>query len=232
MGLFDLFGRKSRQDAEEAEKTKDTSDGMVYSGMRVEVTTFDGQMLFIAKLRGLRGHTAELHLYSENTLPQEEEPFHVKIRGYNDHEKKAVYMEGFITPKPDNIWHVDELKIAKIVNDRAFFRLSTDIEATLTTFSGHGASEQPCRLLNISIGGVCIGSEYVHHIDDRFLLNVKLLEDRAPSAMYCQILRITEKEQSKYEYGCKFLELTEADQDQIAQNIFTFQCKKRKGSQK
>lgn len=141
-------------------------------------------------------------------------------------------MEGFITPKPDNIWHVDELKIAEIVNDRAFFRLSTDIKATLTTFSGHGASEQPCRLLNISIGGVCIGSEYVHHIDDRFLLNVKLLEDRAPSAMYCQILRITEKEQSKYEYGCKFLELTEADQDQIAQNIFTFQCKKRKGSQK
>lgn len=55
MGLFDLFGRKSRQDAEETEKTKDTSDGMVYSGMRVEVTTFDGQMLFIAKLRGAAG---------------------------------------------------------------------------------------------------------------------------------------------------------------------------------
>lgn len=46
----------------------------------------------------LHGKKAELHQYSEIELPEQEEPRHVKIRGYNDHNRKAVHMEGMITP--------------------------------------------------------------------------------------------------------------------------------------
>ena len=45
--------------------------------------------------------------------------------------------------------------------------------------------------------------------------------------MYCEVLRVIDKGDSKFEYGCRFLELAEADQDRITQNIFDAQRKKR-----
>ena len=94
-------------------------------------------------------------------------------------------------------------------------------------FSGLAMGEKPCKMLNISVGGACISSEHKYYAGDKFLLKVKLMEDRPESAMFCQVLRVTEKEDDKFEYGCQFLELTEADQDQITQNIFAVQLQKR-----
>lgn len=223
MGLFDIF----KKQAKEEPKKKDELDLEIYSGMRVEVTSHDGQLLFVAKLVGPHGGRAELSQYSEADVPESEDPLPVRIRGYHDWEKKAVYMEGDITPGPHHVWKVENLVIARIGNDRAFFRLSTDLPATATTFGGFGAGEKPCRLLNISVGGACIGSEVSYREGDKFLLKVKLLEDRDISAMYCQVLRIIDKGDSRYEYGCRFLEVTEADQEKITQNIFAIQRKQR-----
>ena len=230
MKLFDLFGRRTKeQPAQESEKADGTEDMELYSGMRVEVTTFEGRLLFVAKLLGLHGKKAELHQYSEAELSREEEsePLPVKIRGYSDHERKAVYMEGVITPLPDSKWAVEELTVCKISNDRAFFRLSTNLEATATMFSGLEMGEKPCRLLNISVGGASISSTYRYHMGDKFLLKVKLLEDRPISAIFSQVVRIIEKEDAEYEYGCQFLELTEEDEGKITQNIFPVQRQKR-----
>lgn len=227
MGLLDIFKRRPQEEPAAPETAADVEELEIYSGMRVEVTTFDGRLLFVAKLIGLRGSSAELHQYSEASLPQDAEPVRVRIRGYNDHERKAVYMEGTIAPDVKHIWKVEELTVARIGNDRAFFRLDTDIDATITTFGGFGAGEQPCKLLNISVGGACISSAFQFHEDDKFLLKVKLLEDRDISVMYCQVLRIIDKGDSGYKYGCRFLELNENDEAKITQNIFAAQRKKR-----
>lgn len=223
MKLFDLFRKKPREE----EVQEETEALELYSGMRVEVTTFDGRLLFVAKLLNPQGNTAELHQYSDSSLSQETEPMRVRIRGYNDHERKAVYIEGTITPEPRHIWRVEDLMVARIGNDRAFFRLSTNIDASVTMFSGIMAGEKSCKLLNISVGGACIGSDQVYHKGDKFLLKVRLLEDRPPSVMFCQVLRIIERGGSKFEYGCQFLELTEEDQGKITQNIFAAQRKQR-----
>ena len=230
MKLFDLFGKKAK--TPEPEKKKEAGAGEeleLYSGMRVEVTTAEGQLLFVAKLLGLRGSQGELHQYSQTEAAQAEGPLPVRIRGYSDHERKAVYLEGVISPLPNKVWQVEELTLIKIENARAFFRLDTNLDATATVFGGLSAGERPCKLLNISVGGAGIGSEYQYQMGDKFLLKVKLLEDRPVSAMYCQVLRVIEKENAPFEYGCQFLELTEEDQEKITQNIFAAQRKKRGG---
>lgn len=224
MNLLKLFGKRAEEPAKEEEPEEELD---VYSGMRVEVTDADERMLFVAKLLGLRGSQAELHQYSESDLPQEEEPLPVKIRGYSDRKRKAVYMEGAITPMPQHKWSVTELRVCKVENDRAFFRLETNLDATATMFSGLAMGERPCKLLNISVGGASISSEHRYHEGDKFLLKVKLLEDRPESAMYSKVVRVIEKDGGAYEYGCRFLELTEADQEQITRNIFAAQRKKR-----
>ena len=227
MGLFDLF-KKRAAEAPQPSPEEPEQETESYSHMRVEVTTFDGRLLFVAKLMNHRGNRAELHQYSETELPEEaEEAIHVRIRGYHDHLRKAVYMEGYITPLPKHVWQVEQLSVARVGNDRAFFRLDTDLEASVTKFIGRNAGEQPCRLLNISVGGAGISSEQQSWEGDRLLLTVRLMEDRDPSIMFCQVLRVIPKEGGRYEYGCQFLELTEADEEKITQNIFAAQRKTR-----
>ena len=226
MSLLDLFNKKAK--AQPPQESKDANEDLdIYSGMRVEVTTDTGQILFVAKLLGLHGNKAELHQYSESEMTEDAESIHARIRGYSDHERKAVYMEGVITPGPRHIWQVEELTILRVGNDRAFFRLETNLEATATMFSGLAMGEKPCRLLNISVGGASVGSEYRYHEGDKFLLKVRLLEDRPESVMFAQVVRVIAKDEEEFEYGCRFLELTEADQEQITKNIFAAQRKKR-----
>ncbi|MDE7066470.1 MAG: PilZ domain-containing protein, partial [Schaedlerella arabinosiphila] len=129
---------------------------------------------------------------------------------------------------PEHRWLVENLMIARIGNDRAFFRLETNLDAAVTTFGGFSAREHDCKMLNISVGGARILSEEIYQEGDKFLLQVKLLEDRPMSVMFCEVLRIFEREDSKYEYGCRFLELNEEDQDKITQNIFAAQLAERR----
>ena len=228
MKLFDIWRKRAEETpAQKNEKAAEEESLDIYSGMRVEVTTDAGQILFVAKLMGLHGKKAELHQYSEAAIVKDVETIHARIRGYSDYERKAVYMEGIITPGPKHIWQVEELTIVRVGNDRAFFRLTTNLDATATMFSGLAMGEKPCKLLNISVGGASVSSEYRYHKGDKFLLKVRLLEDRPESAMFSQIVRVVEKDEGKFEYGCRFLELTEVDQEQIARNIFAAQRQKR-----
>ena len=86
--------------------------------------------------------------------------------------------------------------------------------------------EEPCTLVNISVGGACISSKTRHDVGDRFLLWVRLLPELEPSMMYCQILRIVTRKHEYYEYGCSFSRMTEIDQEKINQTIFAIQRKK------
>lgn len=225
MKLLDLLKGREKEEPEENE----AEDVELYSGMRVEVTTFQGQMLFVAKLLGVRDDRGELHQYSEAAVPLKDEPIPVRIRGYSDRDRKAVYLEGIISPTPRNVWQVEGLRVCQVGNDRAFFRLETSQYATATMFSGLEKGEKPCKLLNISIGGASIASKVRYHHGDKFLLKVKLLEDRPESAIYSQVVRVTEKKDGRFEYGCRFLELTNEDEGQITQNIFAVQRQQRNG---
>lgn len=227
MGLLQLFGKKAKDQPQKKEETHEAKEAKIYSGMRVEATTLEGKLLFVAKLMGLSGDRAELHQYSEAEIPKEQEAMRVNIRGYNDHNHKAVYMEGTISPQSRHIWKVEALTVIRSGNDRAFFRLSTNLDATITIFSGWDRGEKPCKMLNISAGGACILTQHRFYMGDKFLLKVQLIEDMPLSAMFCQVLRITEKDNGLLEYGSQFLEMTEDTQDKIVQSIFTAERKKR-----
>ncbi|HCT92317.1 MAG TPA: PilZ domain-containing protein [Lachnospiraceae bacterium] len=226
MNLFDLFRKKPGEDMDgKNRKVNGLMELEIYSGMKVVVERPGGQMLFIAKLQNLNRDTAELYQYSDagvlrdTEVLNETDAIKAEIRGYNDRERKAVFMEGTIIPRQKHVWRVEGLNVTRVENERSFSRLSTDLDAAVVISDGDNTKEQACRLLNISAGGASIGSAHRYHKGDTFLLKAKLSEDNIPSVLYCEILRVMEKNVSSYEYGCRFLELTEADQEQIAQNI-------------
>lgn len=228
MNLFGIFGKKGENSA--AGKAKGSSDLKaleIYSGMRVVVEDLEGQVLFIAKLQDPQGDTAGLHQYSDTEVVQDadtealgdKEPVHVKLRGYNDHKRTAVFMEGSISPKQKHIWQVEDLVITEVENERSFSRFDTDVDAVITMPGSGDGEEVHCKLQNISVGGAGLCSEHRYHKGDRFLLKVKLLEDKPAVTLYCEVLRVIEKGPDRFEYGCQFLELTEASQKEITQEI-------------
>ena len=230
MSLLDLFRKKENKESVQDGVEEEYEEPEIYSGMRVEVTSMEGRPLFAGKLMSPMRGQAELYQYTEGEVPESEEPLGVRIRGFNDRKRKAVYMEGTIAPLPKHIWKVEDLHVVGAGNDRAFFRLETNLPASITLFGGgFGGGERECRLLNISVGGARIGIDSQLHAGDKFLLKVKLLEDRDTSVMYCEVLRAIEGKDGTYEHGSRFLELTEADQDKISQNIFAAQLKERNG---
>ncbi|MEZ3485502.1 MAG: PilZ domain-containing protein [Lachnospiraceae bacterium] len=236
MRLFDIFKKKGDEDTSgRDERISDIKALEMYSGMRVVVETPEEQMLFIAKIKDLKGSKARLLQYSDADTEEDldlhraTEHMFVKIRGYNERERKAVLMEGIITPGQKHVWEIDELKVTRVENERAFFRLNTDLDAVILPAAESDEGRQACKLLNISIGGAGIGSEHRYYKGDRFLLKVSMLADRPPSVMFCEVLRVIEKKDAWFEYGCQFLELTEADQEQIAKDISVVQRKRREG---
>ncbi len=228
MKLREFFGKRTGE-------ASDIKQLEIYTGMRVVVETLDGHLLFIASLQDLQRNSAELYQYSEAEIFQDvdEKPVemtestHVKIRGYNDWERKAVFMEGVITPKEKHVWQVDELTVIRIENERSFTRLNMDVDAVIEDSREDGSEVEECKLLNISIGGASIGSKKRYHKGDKFLLKAKLLEGRPSSVVYCEVLRVVERGVDKYEYGCRFLELAEASQEQMAQEIAMISAKQQ-----
>ncbi len=226
--LREFFGKRTGE-------ASDIKQLEIYTGMRVVVETLDGHLLFIASLQDLQRNSAELYQYSEAEIFQDvdEKPVemtestHVKIRGYNDWERKAVFMEGVITPKEKHVWQVDELTVIRIENERSFTRLNMDVDAVIEDSREDGSEGEECKLLNISIGGASIGSKKRYHKGDKFLLKAKLLEGRPSSVVYCEVLRVVERGVDKYEYGCRFLELAEASQEQMAQEIAMISAKQQ-----
>lgn len=222
MKLAELLKKRNEEDTNGKNKrVNDTRELEIYSGMQVIVENSEGQMLFVAKLQDPQRNMAELYQYSETGICQDMEgvPLQIRLRGYNDWKSKAVFMEGTMLPKQKHIWKIEDLVITRIENERAYSRLSTDIDASVTSSGGNEEGEKSCKVLNISVGGVSIGSEYRYYKGDRFILKAKLAEDRPVSVMYCEVLRVVEKATARYEYGCRFLELTEADQEEITQAI-------------
>lgn len=219
MKLFDIFGKKDEKDRNDIKQLE------IYSGMRVIVEDLEGKMLFIAKLQDPRKNTAQLYQYSKSEVSLDEAgggeklSVSVKIRGYNDAERKAVFMEGVITPEQKHVWRVRDLVVLKVENERSFPRMSTDIDAVVTAPGGISETEEACKLLNISVGGASIGSEQRYYKGDTFLLKAKLAEESPAVVLYCEVLRVTERNENWFEYGCRFLELTETEQEQITQDI-------------
>ena len=232
MGLFNYFKRfgKSARElrTEESRRRAQEEDLEIYSGMQVEVASDDGRIFLTAVLVELRGDRALLEPQSEgNLLAGTEDPIPVVLRGYSSMENKAVVIQGPLRPSPNGMWRAENLALVKRVNERAFFRVDTNIDVGITPMGSFSATEESCKLLNMSVGGVCIGAKRRYNVGDKFILQAKLIPELESSLMFCQILRIIERKHDYFEYGCRFLQLTSSDEDRILQIIFDLQRKKR-----
>jgi len=226
MGLFDLFKRAMKQTEEAAAGRARKADLAIYAGMRVEVTSADRSVFLAARLQGLRGDRAQLKLSTDAGLTDRpKEPIPVTLRGYSSKENRAAFLMGTVRVTDGGVWQVEDLRLVKWNDNRANVRVETDAEGTVKLAGG---PEEPCRLVNISQGGVCVGIETCHEVGDTFTLRVKPYPEAGTLVQHCQFLRILERRQGYYEYGCKFIDLSPADEERILRCVTELQKRGKK----
>ena len=221
MGLFDRFsgGR--------AKKTKQTPSESLrdYTGLRVEVLDQDDQLLFLAVLIVLGGGKVDLRLpEGQPKVPEEigAEPFEAHIRGYEERLQQAVHMEGTVTRISEYSWNVEYLRIVGKDNDRAFFRQNINTVGEVSPVDDP-EDVRVCTVHNVSAGGVCLRVDAEYPKDTRLKLRTRLTSTQAMSSIMCEVRRVTLRRDGKFEYGCRFLNLSPVDEDRISKAIMEMQ---------
>lgn len=250
MGLFDRF-RRRKENAPLEEKKSPQEEIQEYSGLRVEVLTPEGEELFIAKL-AISGGICEFQLIGDMQAPEglqdaavDEEgkprPIPILARGYDELQQKAIHMEGEMLPYDPRIWRAASLRIVGKDNDRAYFRQDVGSAGTVLALSVPEGSQagtlhglrpdggpMECRVVNISMGGVCIETSAELEPDSVLALRSRLLPD-SEMAVMCRVCRVNSRRSGgMIEYGCKFEHLDPAMEDQLAKAIAKLQMKRMK----
>lgn len=197
-------------------------------GMHVEVTDVANKLIAIGQIIDIQKDIVTLHIKDSLATELMEESTVIMLRGFSRVDKKAVHLEGSATQKDEKTWIVHSVKLHKILNDRAFYRLDTATDATVTVFSGAHAGEYSCSLTNISIGGAAIETTQEFHIADTFLLRARVNPDYGEFIMFCSVKRKSSGTDGIFRYGCQFVELSEEDQTRLAREIFNVQAMRRK----
>lgn len=195
------------------------------SGLRVEVLTMANYLLFVGRLKVLDDGVLEVRRDTGDPLPQALYNSEVKLRGFQKNSQPFC-LKGTVGKSSRDFWQVENLKVLQSRENRGFFRQDTDLDAQVRS-SGHyrglGSEESECKVLDVSAGGARILSRNVYMEGDRFQLEVELLTEERPFSMACRVLRVTPKKGFKYEYGCKFEGLSEAEQQRLLRAVFTIQ---------
>ena len=218
MGLFDLFGKSARdREREQAEELARNQDLEVYAGMKVEVTSDDGRMFLSAKLTDLRGDRAQLKPSMDGSLmARGEAPIPVTIRGYSSRENRAVVMKARVRVSAGGNWQAERLALVKKGDHRASVRVSVDLDG----FLSYDGIQMPARVINMSTGGVCVASHARHNVGEKLTLWLTLPVQSGTLTLPFQILRINERRNGYFEYGCKFIEMDEEQENRLARAIF------------
>lgn len=230
MGFFDLFSNteRTKKGTAPAKKAESLSE---YSGMRVEVLTPENELLVMAKLAIAPGGHMELQPLSKFNLErtQDDEPLPVKLRGFDMEQQKAVHMECMITQSTDSYMLITRLKITSKDNDRAFFRQGMEASGEIVQIGRVGASPViRCEVVNISAGGACIRTNEAYDMGDKLMLklNLNLTPDQETVPLPCLVCRVVERRKGQFEYGCRFINLNEATENQIVKAIMELQRKR------
>ncbi len=106
---------------------------------------------------------------------------------------------------------------------RGGFRLYLDTEVSLYAADDERLENpEKCRLVNISIGGACVESEFLHGEDEVLRLKVQIAE-YAPMNFLGQVVRVNEATSGRFRYGILFAQMDEQETAALTKTLFNIQ---------
>lgn len=197
-------------------------------GATVEVLSKDNRLIFVGRVDSWRGEAVVIREAKDNDLPMALYNKEVKLRFFR--ERGNPVLKGKVCGSTNLIWKVDRLEKMFTKEQRAFFRqgISTNIEGKCTrriVQGGRNIRVDPCRVLDISAGGMLIASKEEYVVNDRLsVFSVYFTKREGPFSFNCQVRRVGEPDAGGMRrYGCKFEALSPKEQDRLLRAIFAVQ---------
>ena len=215
------------------EKNAIQTDLNSWVGCSCEVLSLENQLLMVGFFSR---YTAENHevfveLYNNDTIPARPRNFgdsvKIQLHHLNKDGSVQVFM-GAISGSTDKVWRIRLEKEVMRTETRQTFRQRANCGAMIArvwTEQFHGASHL-CELVDISLGGLCFHSNLKYIIRERLVLSeIQLLPEGRTYTFNCIVRRIQEDVDNPefHLYGCQFIGLSDEDESDLCQDIFTLQ---------
>lgn len=224
-----LFGRS--EDDRPAAPAADVSGPLpdLYNGMTLDLETTEGEYILTGRLSGYSPGDTSLTLERQPgalSLATREMGTSVVIRGVSE-SMTQFFLRGTIQESNRLVCRVKDAKVKTISEHRHDFRLQMGIPVALYQRSDTGLSNpEECTLVDISTGGACIESEYLHAQDEVLRLKVKLM-DYAAMDFVGEIIRVVEYQPGKFRYGFLFAQLAERELTELTRTLYNIQVGNR-----
>ena len=230
MGFFSsLLGRS--EDTEQ-DYQSDEQFGLLpemYNGMTLDLETPEGQRILAGRLTGYSYGDTVLtveRLPGALSLPVREVGSSVVVRGVSQ-AMDQFFLKGTVHESNRLMCRLKDVKVKSIAEHRSNFRLQMGVPASLHYRSDVGMSNpEPCTLVDISAGGACVESEYLHAEDEVLRLKIKLL-DYAAMDFLGEIIRVVEYEPGKFRYGFLFAQLKDNELTELTRTLYNIQVGNR-----
>ena len=227
--LSNLLGRSD--DDYEYDTEDDASEDLpeLHNGMTLTVETTEGTELFSGLLTGyVDGDTVITleRLPGGLSFKIQELGTTLLLRG-TDEALRQFILKGTVQESTRLVCRMKDVKLKPIEEARENFRLVMRSPAELFYMTDDNRTNpEDCTLVDISAGGACLESEYLHAEDEVLRLKVKL-EDYVPMEFVGEIIRVVEYAPRKFRYGFLFAQLKEMERTELTRTLYNLQIGNR-----
>lgn len=227
MGFFSSLRTERQTTAPPVQQPSELALPELNRGMTISVTLPDGDQLLTGKLASLSNKSLVLerlpHALSFRVCDQGET---VYIRGCNQKLMPFV-IQGTVEESTRTLFRMKNLKSLPLNEHRDNFRLTLNSPAALYYLTdAHFQNPEECILLDISVGGARLQSEFLHAEGEVLNLKVKL-EDYVSMDFLGEIIRVQELRSGAFQYGFLFAQLTEDEITTLTKTIYNIQVGNR-----
>lgn len=237
MGIFSFFTRNDDDDEdedlleeeeeEEEERVPRLPDnattGELFEGMRVDATSKEGELLLSGRITERTRDSLTLgRLPGELSFKILTLNSSIKLNGY-DKKLIPISLSGVVEESTRTSLKLKNLKVESHEESRDNFRLPYSAPITIYRRDDEQLSNpEQCQLINISTGGCCIQSEYVHMEDEVIRIHIKL-EEYAPLKFLGQVVRCSNQVRGLFNYGILFAQLSDPEITSLNKMLYNLQ---------
>lgn len=193
----------------------------LYNGVLLNVLTPDSELLCQARLNSFS--TQELELVRPAgviTLPVINPGSQLLIQG-NAANNQNFTLKTSVKEATRLKIVVTDLELTATQEQRGTSRYIINNTAEVSDPTNTKAPSQDCTLIDISLTGARIRSDYVYILDQVIRLRVELYKNAGKVSMNAQIIRVKPLPDNRFEYGLLFEELPPAKRRYLAQDLQT-----------
>lgn len=230
MGVLSYLFKSTGASAQESDRKSDKKPAMPPLSHKLSVNVFmkSGKHLFDGRIAefsdtelGVERLPGQLSL--ELCEPGDE----LRVRGLAANGKPYELM-GTVVQSSRVYCKLENLTMVMHSENRSTFRLPLDCDISVYAESD-SKLEQPelCRLVNISVGGACFQSEYVHGLGEVLRMEIRI-ERYAPMVFLGQVIRADEFSPGIFRYGFLFAQLGDQETEALNKILFNLQVGNRR----